>query len=149
MAHQFRGSERESVAEKGITQSVAELIRQAASAPLLTGAVASMGLALGFQFSGNSRAARFVGLWAPALLMLDLYRRASAPMAAANSQRRHASALDLERRFEGGCSSPPPDRSSPPAEWEEAVDDGFRMTAARDPDDYSERISRVAPLKAK
>lgn len=142
MSHQFQGADRRVGAEAGVARSLEELMREAASDPLLTGAVASLGLALGLQIGGHSRAARFVGLLAPTLLLLDLYRRSEAPRAGDKSQRRHDAALDFDRRFEGGCASPP-------AEWEETIDGAYRTTASRDPDDYSERISRVAPLKAK
>ena len=142
MPNQFRGVDRQPDAAAKVTRSVEDLIRQAAADPLLAGAVASMGLALGLHLSGHSRAARFVGLWAPTLLMLDIYHRATKPTLDTHSQRFHDAGLDLEHRFEEGCASPP-------AEWEETIDDSHRMTASRDPDDYSERISRVAPLKAK
>jgi hypothetical protein len=142
MSHQFQGADRRVNADAGVVRSLEGLIRDAASDPLLTGAVASLGLALGLQLGGHSRAARFVGLLAPTLLLLDLYRRSAVSRAGDKSQRRHDAALDLERRFKGGCASPP-------AEWEETIDGAHRMTASRDPDDYSERISRVAPLKAK
>lgn len=149
MSDQFAGVDREPNAAVGVTRGLEELFRQATADPLLTGAVASMGLALGLQLSGHYRAARIVGLVAPTLLLVDLYHRATTQKPNTGSPRRHDAALDLEHRFEGGCASVPSGCASPPAEWEETIDDAHRMTASRDPDDYSERISRVAPLKAK
>jgi len=142
MSHQFRGADQQQDALARVARSTEELIRLTAADPLLTGAVASMGLALGLQLRGHSRAARFVGLLAPTLLLVDLYQRATSSTPGDEAQGRHDAALDFERRFEGGCASLPD-------EWEETIDDTHRMTASRDPDDYSERISRVAPLKAK
>jgi len=147
MSHSIGEADREPdaatpAAASNLKRTLDDLAQQVSADPLLIGALASMGLALGLQLAGHSRAARFVGLWAPTLLLLDLYHRAAAPAGSRDARPRHDAGLDLDSRFEGGCAQPP-------AEWEETIDDGYRMTAARDPDDYSERISRVAPLKAK
>lgn len=142
MSHSFWGIGSGNDSNSDSSRNAARLGRPLEVDPLLAAAVASMGLALGLQLVGRSRVARFVGLWAPTLLLLGLYRRATAPSAEEELRRRACADLDLERRFEGGCASPP-------AEWEETIDDGYRMTAARDVDDYSERISRAFPHKAK
>lgn len=142
MSQSFWGTGPADEPHSAAQRSLGDAARQLAADPLLAGAVASMGLALGLQLAGRTKAARFVGLWAPTLLLLGLYQRTTSRSADEEQQRRQAAALDLERRFEGGCASPP-------AEWEESIDDGYRMTAARDIDDYSERISRTFPHKAK
>ena len=109
---------------------LADAVDAVASDPLLCGAVASLGLALGLQLAGRTKAAGFVGLCAPTLLMLSIYRRSLQDAdGARRADRRTAAGRELDEHFRGGCASPP---------------DGVG-----DVDDYSERIARPYPHKAK
>lgn len=109
---------------------LAEVVDAVGSDPLLCGAVASLGLAIGLQLAGRTKAAGFVGLCAPTLLMLSIYRRSLQDADGARGKdRRTAAGRELDEHFRGGCASPP---------------DGVG-----DVDDYSERIARPYPHKAK
>ena len=118
------------------------VVRRAAADPFIAGAVVATGLSLGLYLARRPRAASFVGLVVPTLLLAGAYRGVVDLAAASDRRCRHADASESSERFEGGCASPP-------AEWTEEIDSGVHMSAARDPDDYSEPTSRVAPLKAK
>lgn len=119
-------------------QGVERFVREIASDPLLCSAVAAVGLSMGLQIAGRTKAAGFVGLWAPTLLLLGIYRRATKSTDDETARRRTDPVREREDRFEGGCASPP----------DEKLDEGY-LAAAREVDDYSERISRSFPHKAK
>ena len=111
-------------------QILSDVVDAVASDPLLCGAVASMGLALGLQLAGRPKAAGFVGLCAPTLLLLSLYQRSvQGDDVARRAERRTAAGRELDEHFRGGCAAPPED--------------------VADVDDYSECISRPYPHKAK
>jgi len=119
-------------------QGVERFVREIASDPLLCGAAAAVGLSVGLQLAGRTKAAGFVGLWAPTLLLLGIYRRATKTTGDETARRQTDAAREREDRFEGGCASPP----------DEKLDEAY-LAAAREVDDYSDRISRSFPHKAK
>jgi hypothetical protein len=131
MSHNFGATDSHGDNDTGKNRSAAPpaidaVIKTVASDPLLCGAVASMGLALGLQLAGRPKAAGFVGMWAPTLLLLGLYQRALRDDAAV---RREAAGRELDEHFIGGCAARPEE--------------------AGDVDDYSECIARPHPHKAK
>ncbi len=62
---------REGPIARGIEQQTAKL----PSDVWLWASIASMGLSMIFQFTGQEKRANFIGLWAPTLLMFGLYNK--------------------------------------------------------------------------
>jgi hypothetical protein len=68
---QARSEHREGPVARGIEQQTAKL----PSDVWLWASIASMGLSMYFQFTGQEKRANFVGLWAPTMLMFGLYNK--------------------------------------------------------------------------
>ncbi|MCE9607096.1 MAG: hypothetical protein K8U03_19605 [Planctomycetia bacterium] len=134
MSHSSEGANADVRRGIGNSSPLDRLLRQITAEPILSGALASMGLALGLELAGRSKAARFVGLWAPTLLLLGLYRQ----VARADAQSTSAFVNEElgEDRFQGGCAARP----------EESLEEGYRMSSGRHEDDPA---LRNFPHKAK
>lgn len=66
---------REEHAESQLTRVIEQQTAKLPSDLFLFGALACMGASVALEMTGNSRAARFVGMWPPALLTMGMYNK--------------------------------------------------------------------------
>lgn len=62
-------------AEGGITRMIEQETARIPSSVFLAAAVASMLASVVFEIMGNTRLSRFVGMWAPTLLITGVYNK--------------------------------------------------------------------------
>ena len=62
-------------AEGGITRMIEQETARIPSSVFLAAAVASMIASVVFEIMGNTRVSRFVGMWAPTLLITGVYNK--------------------------------------------------------------------------
>lgn len=66
---------REEHAESSLTRTLEQQTAKVPSHWFLAASLASMVLAAGLELAGRSRASRFVGMWAPSLLVMGVYNK--------------------------------------------------------------------------
>jgi hypothetical protein len=62
-------------AESSLTRLMEQQTAKIPSHVFLFAALGSMGISLAFEVAGNERMSRFVGMWAPTLMMAGLYNK--------------------------------------------------------------------------
>lgn len=66
---------RDAHAEGSFTRLIEQQTAKLPSDLFLFGALASMAASLAFELGGNQRMSRFVGMWAPTLLLMGVYNK--------------------------------------------------------------------------
>lgn len=61
--------------EGSITRTIEQTTAKIPSSAFLTASLASMTLSAIFEITGNTRMSRFVGQWAPTLLIMGVYNK--------------------------------------------------------------------------
>ena len=61
--------------ESTVTRLIEQQTAKMPSHLFLFAALGAMGLSIGFELAGNERASRFVGMWAPTLMIAGVYNK--------------------------------------------------------------------------
>lgn len=66
---------REAHAEGSLTRAVEQATAKIPSSAFLSASIVAMLLSMGYEAAGKHRASRFIGMWAPTLLIMGVYNK--------------------------------------------------------------------------